>query len=323
VTVPLLSVLVPAFRPHYLDTCIASILAQSFTDYELLISDDSDGDDVASVVSKWNDRRIRYERNPERQQPGANRDHLISQASGRFLKFVFDDDFLLPRSLELLCAAAQAQRAKLVFHGRYVVDADGRVIEEGLVAPTDRVVPFPAKVVFDHVVAGHSNVIGEPSNILLDAGALASIDRPFGIDGMRMRFLTDVALYVNFAHHGFPMAAVGRYGSCFRCHVTQSSATGGAIYSAGLFEWELLLRWVADQGYVTTDVCEAGLAELHRSYDKHVCDFPELGRFVALGTGSDAGGRFFSPAYLAALDDAWAAVDARAAAARRPDRVPS
>lgn len=320
---PLLSVLVPAFRPHYLDTCIASILGQSFTDYELLIGDDSDGDDVASVISKWNDRRIRYERNPDRQQPGANRDFLISQASGRYLKFVFDDDFLLPRSLELLCAAAEAQRAKLVFHRRYAVDADGRVIDEGLGAPPDRVVPIPAKVVFDHVVAEHTNLIGEPSNILLDAGALASIDRPFGLDGMRMRFLTDVTLYVNFAHHGFPMAAVGRHGSCFRCHATQSSATGGAIHSAGLFEWELLLRWVTDQGYVTTDVCEAGLAELHRSYDEHVANLPELGRFVALGSGADAEGRYLSPAYLAALDDAWAAVDARAAAARRPDPVPS
>ncbi len=320
---PLLSVLVPAFRPHYLDTCIASIVGQGFTDFELLIGDDSDGDDIASVVTKWNDRRIRFERNPNRQQPGANRDFLISQASGRYLKFVFDDDFLLPHSLELLCAAARDQRAALAFHGRYVVDGDGRVTGGGLVAPPGRVVPFPAKLVFDHVVAERANHIGEPSNILLDAEALSSIEKPFGLDGMRMRFLTDVALYVNFAHHGFRMAAIGRHGSCFRLHAAQTSATDGPLYSAGLFEWELFLRWSTDQGYVTAEVCEAGLDELHRSYSMRLADLPELERFVALGTGPDATGCYLSPRYLAALDDAWAAVDTRAAAAQRPDPVPT
>ncbi|MGC8463039.1 MAG: glycosyltransferase family 2 protein [Acidimicrobiales bacterium] len=317
-TVPLVSVLVPAFRPHYLDTCIASIVGQGFTDFELIIGDDSDGDDIASVVTKWNDRRIRFERNPDRQQPGANRDFLISRASGRYLKFVFDDDFLLPRSLELLCAAAQDQRAALAFHGRYVVDEDGRVTDRGLVAPPDRVVPFPARLVFDHVVAERANHIGEPSNILLDAETLASIDQPFGLDGMRMRFLTDVALYVNFALHGFRMAAIGRHGSCFRLHTSQASATNGPLYSAGLFEWELFLRWSTDQGYVAAEVCEAGLDELHRSYGEHLVDLPELGRFVALGTGPGTEGRYLSSAYLAALADAWAVVDDRVAATRQP-----
>ena len=308
---PKVSVLIPAFRPQYLDTCLASIFAQSFADYEVLIGDDSEGYDVESVVSKWADPRVHYERNPRPRQPGANRDFLISRASGQYLKFVFDDDFLLPRSLEFLTSAADMSGAKLAFHGRHVVDSAGRVIESLNPVPDGEIVGVPPSYLFPAMVGSRVNFIGEPSNILIAADALHAIENPFGLEDMRMRFLGDVALYVNVSHRAMPMVGVGACLSAFRKHGAQTSSPTGANFSAGNFEWELFARWCTDQGHLSPQAGEVAVGLSHAAYRHYVHLLPELASFLALGTESDDEGRFMTREFTAVLDAGWAAVDRR------------
>ena len=308
---PKVSVLIPAFRPEYLDTCLASVLGQSFSDYEILIGDDSIEDDVASVVSKWADPRIRYERNPRRQEPGANRDFLLNRAQGKYIKFLFDDDFLLPGSIELLVAASDQAGAKLAFHGRHGVDSAGRVQWSASAVPTGQISEIPAPLLFEHLVAKMFNFIGEPSNILIEAEALRSVENPFGLEDLRMRFLTDVALYVNFAHRRFRTIGIGAHLSAFRAHATQNSNPGGPIFAAGLFEWEMFIRWAADRGHLTTEAARVAVALAHQSYVPHVASLPELRRFLDLGAGPDGSGSFFGAPFRDALDAGWGAVEAR------------
>lgn len=305
---PEISVLIPAFRPRYLDLAIASVLAQTFRDFELILSDDSDGDDVENVTSKWPDPRIRYVRNPRRQEPGANRDHLLSIAQGRFVKFVFDDDFLLPRSLELLHQAAVGFDAKLVFHSRFLVGPAGHTLGAPSALPAGAISPLDPSVVFTQLVASGQNVIGEPSNILLDAAALREMPHPFGLDGDRMRFLTDVALYVNLAHAGHRMAGIGASLSAFRVHPSQASSQGGPIFSAGLFEWELFTRWSADHGHIGPDDCRAAIERLWDQYSFHVDAFPELNAFLRGSSHPDGNGRFLSPEFRQAVVAGWQAI---------------
>ncbi|HET6964755.1 MAG TPA: glycosyltransferase family 2 protein [Acidimicrobiales bacterium] len=308
---PKVSVLIPAFRPNYLDTCLASVLGQTFPDYEILIGDDCDGEDVASVVSKWNDPRIRYARNPRRQEPGANRDFLLSRATGKYIKFLFDDDFLMPRSIELLTAAAEEFDAKLTFHGRHLVDSAGRLQYSASAVPEGRIIGVAPDFLFENLVAKMFNFVGEPSNILIDAEALRSIPNPFGLDDMQLRFLTDVGLYVNFAHRGLRMAGIGEFGSAFRTHESQSSGNSQAIYSAGLFEWDLLSRWAADQGHLSIEMARSAVSLVHQAYLPHLGHLPELSRFMALGTDPDPSGRFFGPDFRAVLEAGWEAVEQR------------
>lgn len=308
---PEVSVLIPAFRPDYLDTCIASVLSQSFRDLEVLISDDSDGDLVASVVSKWDDPRIRYGRNPRRQEPGANRDHLLSQASGRYVKFAFDDDLLLPRSVELLHRALSTSGAALAFHGRYVVDQRGCVLSNALSLPAGKVLAVGPDLVFSQLVGSLTNFIGEPTSLLLDAAVLSSITNPFGLEDMRMRFLTDVALYTNLAHLGHQMVGIGYLGSGFRLHAAQTSHQQSPVFSAGLFEWELFVRWSADNGHLDPDDASLLVARMHERYRPHLSRFPELGGFLALGTGPDQRGQLFGATFRGVLAEAWATIDER------------
>jgi glycosyltransferase involved in cell wall biosynthesis len=309
--VPKVSVLVPAYRPDYLDTCIASALAQTFGDFELLIGDDCPNDDVASVVAKWDDPRIRFGRNPTPRQPGANRDFLLAQATGKYIKFLFDDDFLLPRSIELLCTAADQLGAKLAFHERHIVDGVGRVQPTDSALAAGEVVQLTGDMFFEQVVGRALNWIGEPSNILIDAETLASMTNPFGIDDYRLRSLTDVALYSNFAHNGHKIVGLGYRSSAFRRHASQTSGQSSTVRSAGLFEFELIARWAADQGHLSTDSCSHAIAINHAEYRRCVAQLPELADFIDLGNAPDAAGQFYSAAFRKVLDHAYEIIGER------------
>ncbi|MDA8186371.1 MAG: glycosyltransferase family 2 protein [Acidimicrobiales bacterium] len=313
---PSVSVLVPAFRCDYLDLCVASILAQTFEDFELLISDDSDSGDIAAVVDRWGDPRIRYLRNPTPREPGTNRDHLISQARGRYLKFVFDDDFLLPHSIKWLHATIRHFNAAMAFHARQVIDDAGRVQESIFAVAAGSIGTLPGAAVFDELIFHRRNLIGEPTSLLLDKSALQMIDRPFGLDGRRMRFLTDMALYANLAARNLPIAAVGALGSCFRVHNHQTSAPTSPVYAAGLFEWELLVRWAADHHHLSAGKAVQAITEIHAGYMEHLAAQPILQAFVDLSAQPDASSNFLTEAFDTALRAGWAAVDGRTQVAR-------
>ncbi len=97
----------------------------------------------------------------------------------------------------------------------------------------------------------------------------------------------------------------------FRHHQSQFSNSDGPSYSAGLFEWEYLLRWGADRGHLGDDTYLPAIARIvHEMYRPSVHRFPELQRFIDL-SGRGEAGKYLSPEYLEALENARAAVDAR------------
>jgi glycosyltransferase involved in cell wall biosynthesis len=307
---PGVSVLIPAFRPQYLDLAIASSMAQSYTDFELLISDDSNDEAVASVVSKWNDPRLRYLKNPNRQAPGANRDHLLGLAQGKYIKFLFDDDFLLPQSIEVLVTVAEQTGSHMVFHGRHFVDAQGRTLASPLPVPAGKIEPLSRRGFFERTVGSVANFIGEPTNILFEAQAFRRLERPFAVAGFPMRFLTDVSLYINFVAQGYQVTGIGVMGSAFRQHDQQTSSAKFPAFSAGLFEWELFLRWATDQGDVDPGRFAAALTHLHRIYRQHVDQFPELAPLLELG-GRPGSGGYLSEEFRELASLAYMSIDLR------------
>ncbi len=99
---PRVSVVVPtANRPTMLARALASVRAQTFTDWELLVIDDGDRETAADIAAAQNDTRIRYVRHdPPRQGGGAARNTGIQHAVGEMIAFLDDDDYWLPEKLE-------------------------------------------------------------------------------------------------------------------------------------------------------------------------------------------------------------------------------
>jgi glycosyltransferase involved in cell wall biosynthesis len=339
--VPVVSILIPAFRPTWLDDAIQSALAQTFADFELIVSDDSAGDEVERIVKARSDPRIRYLRNPTRGAPGSNRDFLIDRARGEYIKFLFDDDLLYPHSVRLLLSMASRTRCKLAFHSRNVVDANGVVVQQERfeIKPVrrDRLKYLNFKVrkkmerfirslnpdynprnyyivdkrfFFDKIIAGVLNRIGEPSNILIHAQTLKNMTEPFTLDGRRMRFLTDIVFYTNFMEHNYGIVGTDNIGSAFRIHPRQYSGQAYPGFSAGIFEWELLGRRAVDAGNLPLDSFKSMRELLSVMYRTHAETFSELSDFLAL-QADDLAPPLLSEKFYRVLSNSYRAIEKR------------
>lgn len=120
---PRVSICIPSYNLGY---CIAetiqSVLNQTFTDFELLIEDDGSTDDSVSVISTFNDPRIRF--TPKTRNEGANRttNNQVSKARGEYICLLPADDVWEPEKLTKQVAYLDANPAcGIVFgHPRFM-----------------------------------------------------------------------------------------------------------------------------------------------------------------------------------------------------------
>ena len=101
---PKVSVLITSYnRAAYIGETIESVLKQTFTDYEIVISDNCSTDNTMEVLARYaNNPRIRIHRNERNIGQFPNRNMCASLARGTYLKYLDSDDLIYPWGLELL-----------------------------------------------------------------------------------------------------------------------------------------------------------------------------------------------------------------------------
>jgi glycosyltransferase involved in cell wall biosynthesis len=128
---PKVSVCIPTFnRSANLRHTIQAVLNQTYTDYEILVSDDASVDDSEAVVASFNDPRITYYRNPTNIGLYQNWNRLIELATGEYVAIYHDHDIYLPtileRSVHLL---DKYPSANFVHTGHLYFDANKRFVK--------------------------------------------------------------------------------------------------------------------------------------------------------------------------------------------------
>ena len=124
---PLLSIIVPVYKvENYLPKCIDSILAQTFTDFELILVDDGSPDDCPALcdAAAEKDARVRI----IHQKNGglsAARNAGLDVARGAWIGFVDSDDYIEPEMYEVLYQAVQSTGADLALCDYAEVDEAG------------------------------------------------------------------------------------------------------------------------------------------------------------------------------------------------------
>jgi glycosyltransferase involved in cell wall biosynthesis len=107
---PTVSVILPTYeRPEFLRQAVASVQAQSWTDWELIVSDDGSGSDTASLLDRFNrEPQVRVIRSTHQGNPGAVRNRALREARGEYVAFIDSDDLWLPPKLEEQLATLRA-----------------------------------------------------------------------------------------------------------------------------------------------------------------------------------------------------------------------
>ncbi|WP_300281264.1 glycosyltransferase family 2 protein [uncultured Subdoligranulum sp.] len=121
---PAISVIIPVYKVEpYLDACVASVTAQTFSDLEILLVDDGSPDGCPALCDAWaqKDPRVRV---IHRENGGlsAARNTGIDAATGQFLAFVDSDDLLEPDTLRRAYEAQRQHDADLVIFNLVYVD---------------------------------------------------------------------------------------------------------------------------------------------------------------------------------------------------------
>jgi glycosyltransferase involved in cell wall biosynthesis len=148
--IPRVSVGLPVYNgDRFLEEAITSMLAQTFTDFELIIVDNASTDRTADICLKYAeiDSRVRYSRNATNIGGTRNQNLTLDLARGEYFRWAAHDDAVEPDML-LRCVEMLDARPDIVLcvpwvrsiHGDYAVDLGVRVPGEGTAAtPAARV----------------------------------------------------------------------------------------------------------------------------------------------------------------------------------------
>lgn len=127
---PRFSILLPTHnRADVLGLSIASVLAQTEPDFELLIVADGCTDSTCDVIGRFNDSRIRLFDLPKAPHFGyVNRNIALRESKGRLIAFMAHDDLLLPDHLELMGNLLDSSKASWGYSRPLWVSTDGIVV---------------------------------------------------------------------------------------------------------------------------------------------------------------------------------------------------
>lgn len=131
----MISVVLPTCnRPDLLRRAVASVLGQTYQDFELIVVDDCSSMPASTVLADISDPRMTVARHDRNSGAPAARNTGIALAKGEFIAFLDDDDEYLPSYLKKLLTRIQQSSVSVgvVCGGMRLVDETGRTIEERL-----------------------------------------------------------------------------------------------------------------------------------------------------------------------------------------------
>jgi glycosyltransferase involved in cell wall biosynthesis len=234
---PRISVLIPTRNyAHFLPHAIDSVLEQDWPDFEVLIADNASTDGTAEVIARYSarDQRIRAYRHPEDLGMVQNFNWCISQARGKYLKFLFGDDRLAsPRALGRLAGLLDDNpTAVLAASARQIIDQDSQAVAVWDDFQTPGL--HPGRRVIARCMLANANLIGEPSVAMFRRNdALEGFDPAY-------RQVVDLEMWFRLLEKG-DFIYLPEVLSCFRRHPLQQSEVNrpGQI---GVIEFARLVR---------------------------------------------------------------------------------
>lgn len=230
---PKVSVCIPTYNyGRFISDAIESVLAQTFTDFELIVVDNSSTDNTREVVEIYSkrDARIIYFCNETNLGMVGNWNRCLKHASGEYVKILCADDLLLPSCLELqVIELERNSEVVLVTCARQVTTADLHPIKV-LHYGEPHIVVSGADAICMCFKEG--NLIGEPTAVLF---RLKAAGRGFDT---RYRHLVDQEMWFHLLEQG-SFVALSKTLCMFRQHDEQ--ATNSNITTLALVDDEFLI----------------------------------------------------------------------------------
>ncbi len=112
---------------EYIAEAIQSVQAQTYTNWEMLITDDRSSDKTRQIIEKYSrqDKRIKLFCLEKNQGPAVARNHSIKNAKGRFIAFLDADDIWMPEKLSTQVNILAKKEYDICFSSYSQIDEKG------------------------------------------------------------------------------------------------------------------------------------------------------------------------------------------------------
>ena len=167
---PAISVCIPTYNgAKYIAQTIESILNQTFTDFEIIVSDDGSSDKTLEIVGSFNDPRIVRIDRLSKVGAEANWNNAVANASASLVKLVCQDDILYSQCLEVevqTMSKSENQDVSFCFHLRDFVTPNSRKLSARRVGYSN-LQKYSKTEILTKVVRSGGNPIGEPMAVTM------------------------------------------------------------------------------------------------------------------------------------------------------------
>ncbi len=237
-----ITTLIPAYKKDYLGETFLGLQRQTCKDFRVIVSDDSPGDEITALIrsghfgTRLQGLDLQVVRGPKNARK--NHDALIAQwqQSSPFVHLHMDDDMVYPEFYAAHLAAHAAGRYSVSVSRRWYSHLDTRPVH-GVALPEFvarsplQVVPVDEDELFTSMVPHCHNWMGEFSNMLISADALAHWPKP-PTQGLNYFGWVDVGFLLTAVQHA-PIAVLRDHLGVFRQHPEQTThkmhAHGGVV----------------------------------------------------------------------------------------------
>lgn len=116
---PLISIIIPVYKAEaYLPKCLDSILAQTYTNWEIILIDDESPDNCGKICDEYARRDPRFHVIHQKNKgAGAARNLGIKMSRGEYIMFIDSDDYISPVMCETLLTTALQDQSDIVMSG--------------------------------------------------------------------------------------------------------------------------------------------------------------------------------------------------------------
>lgn len=123
----LVSIIMPSYNTaKFISGSIESVLAQTYSDWELIIVDDCSTDNTDEVVKPFlSDSRIKYIKNEKNSGAAVSRNRALREANGKWIAFLDSDDLWIPDKLQKQIAFMQSNGYHFSYTNYEEIDTRG------------------------------------------------------------------------------------------------------------------------------------------------------------------------------------------------------
>lgn len=204
----LVSIIMPTYNcGRFIRESIDSVIAQTYSNWELLIVDDCSTDNTEEIVSSFEDLRIHYQSNAHNMGAALTRNEALKIAKGQYVAFLDSDDLWEPDKLEKQIAFMQAHNYAFTFAEYQILNEDG--------TPTGKRLRMPPMLTYKQYL--RNTAIG-CLTVIIDKEKTGYFEMP------NIKSSHDMALWLQIMKRGFNAYALPDCVASYRVVATSNTA---------------------------------------------------------------------------------------------------